>query len=191
MDNEEADAHSEHHSDANNEDNTHASAKITAGLQVLHDHLDHVCEEVTLLNYLVANMETFVTSKVSEDITSSMPTMINNASKYQLPGLLSETLKKCLPNILKETLQTQTSTIFDQMSMLIDLDDILYLVVHDDETVKGEKFLENGEHPSGSEVAKTNEEKVLILYPSEAKKEAKIVNVADSSDSDDLDSQPL
>ncbi|GKE55035.1 hypothetical protein Tco_1490191 [Tanacetum coccineum] len=106
IDNEEADAHSEHHFDANNKDNAHASAKITVDLQGLHDHLDHVCEEVTLLNYTVANIETSVTSKVSEDITSSVPTMINSASKDQLPGLLSEALKECMPNILKETLQT-------------------------------------------------------------------------------------
>ncbi|GJV06485.1 hypothetical protein Tco_1344141 [Tanacetum coccineum] len=115
-DNDADDTHSKHQSDANNEDRVDASAQNNPDLQSLHDHLDHVCENVTMLHNKVADLEDSVTSKVYKDIQSSVPAMITTALKEQMPGLLSAALQECLPNILKETMQSHASAISEQLA---------------------------------------------------------------------------
>ncbi|GJW04945.1 hypothetical protein Tco_1563801 [Tanacetum coccineum] len=61
----------------------------------------------------------FAERLISDEIKSSLPTMITNALQAQLPGVLSATLKDCLP--------------------LIDVKDLLESVVIIDETAEGEK----------------------------------------------------
>nr|GEW04314.1 hypothetical protein [Tanacetum cinerariifolium] len=69
-------------------------AKNNSNLQSLHDHLDYVCENVTMLHNKVANLEDSVTSRVSKDIQSSVPAMITTALKEQMSGLLSMALQE-------------------------------------------------------------------------------------------------
>ncbi|GKB73105.1 hypothetical protein Tco_0934517 [Tanacetum coccineum] len=61
-DKDDAMAHSEQHSDDISAYNVHASADLHG----LHNHLDHVCEEVSLLHSTVADIETSIISKVSD-----------------------------------------------------------------------------------------------------------------------------
>ncbi|GJT35479.1 hypothetical protein Tco_0925898 [Tanacetum coccineum] len=72
----------------------------------LSGHLDHVCEEVSNLHSKIADMESSTLQSVSDEITISVPTLINNALKDQLLGLLTDALKECLPSILKDSLPT-------------------------------------------------------------------------------------
>ncbi|GKC62018.1 hypothetical protein Tco_1089616 [Tanacetum coccineum] len=106
------DTHSVHHS----EDTIHASAELNTDLQSLHEHMNHIFKEVSLLHSNMADLESNLITKVSDDIKSIMPTLINNVFQEQLPCLLSVTLIKCLPTILTETLQAQVSTVFEQLA---------------------------------------------------------------------------
>nr|GEZ07470.1 hypothetical protein [Tanacetum cinerariifolium] len=73
----------------------HTSWEKTASVefQSLSGHLDHVCEEVSLLHYKVQEMESSITQKVSDDIKSSVSDLISHSLKAQLPGILSDALK--------------------------------------------------------------------------------------------------
>ncbi|GKD26208.1 hypothetical protein Tco_1232422 [Tanacetum coccineum] len=53
------------------------------------DHLDHICEEVSYLHSRLRTMKSFIVQIVSNEIKSSLPTMITNALKEQVPGILS------------------------------------------------------------------------------------------------------
>ncbi|GJZ29307.1 retrovirus-related pol polyprotein from transposon TNT 1-94 [Tanacetum coccineum] len=112
--------------DSGNEDETpsvhhsevtiHASAELNTDLQSLHEHMDHICKEVKLLYSNMANMESSLFTKVSEDLKFTMPNIIKSALQEHFPSILSETIKECLPNILIETMQAQVPTITDKIA---------------------------------------------------------------------------
>ncbi|GKC66688.1 hypothetical protein Tco_1099286 [Tanacetum coccineum] len=236
------DTHSMHHS----EDTIHAFAELNIDLQSLHEHLNHIFKEVSLLHSNMADLESNLITKVSDDIKSTMPNLINNVLQEQLPGLLSATLKECLPIILTETLQAQVSIVSEQLGQtqttlnkqtmkkikkqfaiahqterekfmvlqkaltnvlrleidqsvtnnMLEISNLLHLVDYDDETTKGEKTKKESKNPDttqGEQPAEPeNELRAMILHTSKEKKEeAEIVNVADSTNSDDFDTQPL
>ncbi|GKD43063.1 hypothetical protein Tco_1267708 [Tanacetum coccineum] len=90
--------------DVSHSEHTSWEKTASAEFQSLSGHLDHVCEEVSLLYYKVEEMESSIAQKVSDDIKSSVPDLISHSLKAQLPGLLSDALKNCLPQLLKESL---------------------------------------------------------------------------------------
>ncbi|GJX38635.1 hypothetical protein Tco_0251938 [Tanacetum coccineum] len=82
--------------------NTHHGKRLLSlNFESLSRHLDHLCEEVSLLHYKVEEMESSIAQKVSDDIKSSVPDIISHSLKAQLPGLLSDALKNSLPQLLK------------------------------------------------------------------------------------------
>ncbi|GKC62019.1 hypothetical protein Tco_1089617 [Tanacetum coccineum] len=79
---------------------------------------------------------------------------------------------------------------------MLEISNLLHSVDYDDETTEGVKTKKESKNPDTTQgeqhVEPENEESVMILHTSEEKKkEAEIVNVADSIDSDDFDTQPL
>ncbi|GJZ22615.1 hypothetical protein Tco_0559654 [Tanacetum coccineum] len=84
----------------------HTSWEKNASIEFLNlsSHLDHVCEEVSLLHCKVEEMESSIAQKVSDYIKSYVPDLISHSLKSQLPGLLSKALKDCLPRLFKESL---------------------------------------------------------------------------------------
>ncbi|GJT00768.1 hypothetical protein Tco_0821937 [Tanacetum coccineum] len=90
--------------DVSHSEHTSWEKTAFAEFQSLSGHLDHVCEEVSLLHYKVEEMESSISQKVSDDIKSSVPDLISHSLKAQLPGLLSDALKNSLPQLLKESL---------------------------------------------------------------------------------------
>ncbi|GKC02748.1 hypothetical protein Tco_0994358 [Tanacetum coccineum] len=102
-------------------------------------------------------------------------------------------LQKALTNVLRSEIdQSVTDNVLD----MLEISNLLHSVDYDDETTEGVKTKKESENPDTTQgeqhVEPENEESVMILHTSEEKKkEAKIVNVADSTDSDDFDTQPL
>ncbi|GKE60568.1 hypothetical protein Tco_1510935, partial [Tanacetum coccineum] len=78
-------------------------------------------------------------------------------------------------------------------SKLLDLEDILHSTWEQltklYATSKSSKAETQGEQPPNTEVA--NNEQALIVHPSQTKKDTEVVNVANNSDSEGLDKEPL
>ncbi|GKC95211.1 hypothetical protein Tco_1160653 [Tanacetum coccineum] len=112
FDNEDDEVFHSEHTSKEEFDNPNASTN----LQSLSDHLDPVCEEVNTLYSKVADIESSIIHKVSEEIKSFVPALISNALKVQLPGLLSATLKDCLPRVIKEYVHSYIPLVSEQVA---------------------------------------------------------------------------
>ncbi|GJT69205.1 hypothetical protein Tco_1028491 [Tanacetum coccineum] len=196
------DTHSVHHS----EDTIHASAELNTDLQSLHEHMNHICKEVSLLHSNMADLESNLITKVSDDIKSTMPTLINNALTNVLRSEIDQSFTNNILDVMEEVktdLQTQrkhlhmlSKDVQRLQYQMLEISNLLHSVYYDDETTEGgktKKESKNLDTTQGEQHAKPeNEERAMILHTSEEKKnEAEIVNVANSTDSDDFDTHPL
>ncbi|GKD60765.1 hypothetical protein Tco_1298274, partial [Tanacetum coccineum] len=168
-----------------------------AEFQSLSAHLDHVCEEVSLLHYKVEEMESSIIQK--------------------LPGLLSDALKDCFPQLLRESLMTFVPTITESVAeeqaqfkkqaltkvlktemresvsskVSSEVREILEQAVimndHAEEEKKNAAILDasQGEHKSDhADTSFINEEKALVIRQT-------VKTTEDDTDYDELDKGPL
>nr|GEU40048.1 hypothetical protein [Tanacetum cinerariifolium] len=69
------------------------------------DLLGYLFEEMRTLSTKVDQLETNISKKVTNDIQSSMPSIVANFLKENLSGLLSKALKNTLPQMIKDSIQ--------------------------------------------------------------------------------------
>ncbi|GJS03858.1 hypothetical protein Tco_0320366 [Tanacetum coccineum] len=154
-------------------------------------------------------------TKVSDDIRLTMPNLINNVLQEQLSGLLSATLKECLPTILTETLKAQVSTVSEQLAQTqttlnkqkMKKIKKQFAIAHQTECEKfmvlqkaltnvlqleiDQSVTKNVLDGMGEVKTDLQTQSKHLYMLSKDKEEAKIINVADSTNSDDFDTQPL
>ncbi|GJT95819.1 hypothetical protein Tco_1091337 [Tanacetum coccineum] len=86
-----------------------ADSNDTHENEVLPDHMDHICEEVSSLHSKLGDMESSIVQQVSAEIKSSLPALVSNTFKEQLPSFLSDALKDTLPQLLKDSIRSSVS----------------------------------------------------------------------------------
>ncbi|GJX91245.1 hypothetical protein Tco_0344571 [Tanacetum coccineum] len=187
-----------------------------AEFQSLSGHLDHVCEEVSLLHYKVKEMEYSIAQKVSDDINPLLPQLLKESLTPFIP---SESVAKEQAQLNKQVVKhmnRQFNIAHKAESLQFEVRRTLEAVVIVDDHAEGEKSKEGqmaenanpattqgehsnveenvaildtsqGEHKSdNANISSANEETTLVIHQT-----ANLKTTKDDTDYDELDKDPL